>query len=474
MYDVIIIGGGVIGCSVARFLSQYKGNFLLLERHNDVGEETTNANSGIVHSGYDPLPGTKKAYFNVKGCKMMPKISEELDVPFKKNGSLTIGFNETDLKTLTSLLERAKENNVNAEILNYDELHKMEPNLNKECKYALYCKDAGIISPFNLCVSFMENAMDNGVKLNLNTEVAKIEKIDDFYRVFTKNNEIFDTKVLINCTGTSSDLVTNFIEKPTFKITPKKGVYILFDHFDQNFVHSTLFMCPTELGKGVLFSPTTSNNYFIGPNSVTSDRCDTSTDKNSFDYIKQEAKRLIPDLPLTEVIREFAGVRANNDSDDFIIEESKTNKNFINVAGISSPGLASSPAIGEYVANYVKDKLHLEINKEFNPYIRKHLKANNVDELNELIKKDKKYGHIICRCEQVSEGAIIDVINRNCGARTVKGVKKRIRAGFGKCQGTFCQDEVIKILARELNLSIEDIKYSDVDTTILKYQAKGK
>ncbi len=472
MYDAIIIGGGVIGCAIARYLSMYQGKFLVLERHNDVGEETTNANSGIVHSGYDPLPGTLKAKFNVLGCKMMEQVSNELDVPFIKNGSLTIGFNDEDLKILEELLKRAKTNGVDAKIINKDELNKMEPNLNQSCKFALYCKDAGIISPFNLCVGFMENAMDNGVELMLNSEVSKIDKIDSFYRVFIKNNKFYDTKVLINCTGTNSENVTNLIEKPNFKIIPKKGEYILFDHFNKDFVHSTLFMCPTKLGKGVLFSPTTSLNYFIGPNNVDSTLTDTSTDSSSFIYIKKEASKLVNNLPLKETIREFAGVRANTDKDDFIIYESKINKSFINVAGISSPGLASSPAIGKYVANMVKIILNLKENINFNPYVKKHPKISNQNEYNALIKLNQLYGHMICRCEKISEGQIIDVIHRNCGARTIKGVKKRIRAGFGKCQGTFCQDEVIKILARELKTSIDNIKYSEVNTTILKYKSK--
>lgn len=473
-YDVIIIGGGVIGASVARYLSKYKVNTLVLEKHNDVGDETTNANSAIVHSGYDPLPTTLKAKLNVLGNKMMPNLCKELDVSFKKNGSLTVAFSKEEDETLLELLERAKENNVTARIVKHDELLEMEPNLSAEATSALYCEDCGIVSPFNLCVGLMENAMDNGVSLKLNSEVVKVEKIGEIYKVFTKNNEIFECKVLINCAGTYSDKIVSMLEEPDFKIIPRKGEYILLDHFSANWVKHTLFMCPTKVGKGVLISPTTSFNYIIGPSNTSSELGDTSTDSETFSYLKQTAKKLIPNIPYLETIREFAGVRANNDHDDFIIKESEINKGFIIVGGIMSPGLASSPAIGEYVANMVKEKLNLEENKDFNPCVRPHYKLTNIELVNQKIKEDKAYGRIICRCEKISEGEIVDAIHRNCGAHTVKGVKKRVRAGFGKCQGTFCQAEVVKILSRELNIPQTEVCYSELGTNILKYHAKGE
>ncbi len=473
-YDVIIIGGGVIGASCARYLSRYKVKTLVLEKHNDVGDETTNANSAIVHSGYDPLPNTLKAKFNVLGNKMMPKLCEELDVNFKKNGSLTVAFSKEEDDILVELLNRAKENNVNARIVDHKELLELEPNLNENATSALLCADCGIVSPFNLCVNLMENAMDNGAELLLNHEVVKIEKINEFYKVFTKNNEIFTCKVLINCAGTYSDKIVEMLEKPTFRIIPRKGQYILLDHFSTTWVKHTLFMCPTKVGKGVLISPTTSFNYIVGPSNTSCELDDTATDVETFNYLKDTAKKLIPNIPYLNTIREFAGIRANNDIDDFIIKESDVNKGFIIVGGIMSPGLASSPAIGEYVSNLVKDILHLDVNEKFNPYVRPHYKLSNMEQINSKIKEDPSFGKIVCRCEKVSEGQIVDAIRRNCGARTVKGVKKRTRSGFGKCQGTFCQAEVVKILARELNISQQEVCYSELGTNILKYEAKGE
>lgn len=475
IYDCIVVGAGVIGSFVARNLSKYEGNFLVLEKNNDVGDETTNANSAIVHSGYDPKPGTKKAYFNVKGNKMMEQVCKELDCDFIKNGSLTIGFNDEDLKTLLGLLERAKENGVDGKIIDSKELHEMEPNLNEECKFALYCKDSGIVNPFRLCVGAMENAMDNGVELKLNSKVIDIKKKDNLYVIKTEKEE-FLSKAVVNASGVYGKDILSLVEENDLSITPRKGEYVLLNHFNDNWVKRTLFMCPTKVGKGVLISPTTSFNYIIGPSNEVSTKEDTATDPITINAVKESAKKLIKDLPLENAIRYFAGVRANPTSDDFLIEESKKSPLFFNCVGIMSPGLASSPAIGEYVGSLIKDRLNLKINESFNPYIKKHhsLKHSSNDEFNELIKENSKYGHLVCRCEKVSEAEIVDCINRNCGATTVKGVKKRVRSGFGMCQGTFCQEEVCKILARELNKDISEIKYSNDGSNVLKFPSKGE
>lgn len=469
IYDVIIIGGGVIGCSIARYLSRYKGNFLVVERHNDVGDETSSANSAIVHSGYDPKPGTLKAKFNVLGNKMMPNVCKELDVDFDKIGSITVALNDEDLDTLKMLNERAKINGVKAKFLTTEETIALEPNINKDIKGSLYCEDAGIVSPFNLTVSFMENAMDNGVKLKLNTEIKEIKRENSgLYILKDQNDNIYETKFLINASGVNSEVVTRYLEEPSFKIIPTKGEYILLDHFDTNFVKHTLFMCPSKVGKGVLVSPTTSYNYIVGPSATETYEGDTSCDTSTFTFLREKAKSLVKDIPYTQTIKGFAGVRANNDYNDFIIEESKKNPGFFLVAGIMSPGLASSPAIGEYVSNYVADKLKLSKNENYNPCVKPHLKLKemSIESYNELIKEEPSYGKFVCRCEKVSEGEILDAIRRNCGATTVKGVRKRTRAGFGKCQGTFCQMQVVHLLSKELKKDVKEINFSDEGTEI--------
>lgn len=475
VFDCIIIGCGLIGASVSRYLSRYKGNILVLERHNDVGEETSSANSSIVHSGYDPKPGTLKAKFNVLGNKMMSQVSEELDVPFIRNGSLTVAFSTEEIKTLYELKKRSEENGVECRIVETEELRKIESNISSEAKMALLCPTAGIINPFLLNVGYIENAMDNGVKLRLNSEVVDIKYIDGLYHVYLKNGEELITKTIVNASGQMSDKIHSLLEEPRYKIIYRKGEYLLLDHFNANFVKHTLFMCPTKVGKGVLISPTTSYNYIIGPSNDESTINDTSTDSATFESLKDTAKKLIKNIPYVNVIREFAGVRANSSINDFIIEESSNFKGFFEAGGIMSPGLASSPAIGEYVSDLVASRLFLKKNDSFNPTIKKHKNLRNlgINGINELIKEDECFGRMICRCEKVSEGEIIDCIHRNAGATTVKGVKKRVRAGFGKCQGTFCQEEVVKILARELNTSIDKINYSEQGTNILKCSLKG-
>ena len=474
-YDVIIIGAGVIGASVARYLSRYSLSCLVLEKHNDVGEETTNANSAIVHSGYDPLPGTNKAKFNVKGNKMMESVCKDLDVTFHKIGSLTVAFTDDEVNTLDELLERAKLNGVDARLVEHDELMKMEPNLNPEAKKAILCKDAGIVSPFSLCVNLMENAMDNGVELGLNKEVVNIVKEKDLYKVETKNGETFYATAIVNASGLNSDTIAHLVGADNFKVIPRKGEYYVLDHFNAQWVNHTLFMCPTKVGKGVLISPTSSYNYIIGPTNDEGDKEDTSTNSDVLFNLRESAKKIIPNLPMHENIRQFTGIRANSSTGDFIIEESTVSPNFYNLGAIMSPGLASSVAIGEYISDLIKDKLYLEPNANYNPKIRKHLKLANLplESFNKLVKEKSAYGRIVCRCEKISEGEIVDAIHRNCGATTVKGIKKRVRPGFGKCQGTFCEEEVIKILARELNKDISEICYSELGTEIMRYGVKG-
>lgn len=474
-FDVIIIGAGVIGSAIARYLTRFKANILVLEKHNDVGDEASGANSGIVHSGYDPLPSTNKAKFNVLGATMMRKVCEELDVPYQNIGSLTISFNEEDNKTLLDLQKRGFENGVVTKILTREETLTLEPNLSKEVCGALLAPTAGIVSPFELTVKLMENAIDNGAVLKLNSEVTKIKKIDGFYKVFCKNGKEFISKCIVDAAGLYSDKVEESVEKPKFKITPRKGEYFVLDHFDPNFIKHTIFMCPTKVGKGVLISQTTSGNYLVGPSNDASDVDDTSTDAETLNAIKKTALKICPSLPFGENIRQFTGIRPNSDFNDFVIEESSSNPNFFIVGGIMSPGLASSVAIGEYVSDLIKNKLNLSENKAFNPKVRKHssLKKLATIEFNKLIQSNPLYGHLICRCEKISEAEIVDAIHRNCGARTIKGVKKRVRPGFGKCQGTFCESEVAKILARELNTDISNICYSELGTNVVLESLKG-
>lgn len=471
MYDVIVIGAGVIGASVARELARYNAKVLVLERENDVGNVTTMANSAIVHSGYDPKPGTNKAKYNVLGNSMFDLLTEELDVEFKRIGSLTCATNEEELKTIESFVKRAEENGVEVRLLDKEETRKMEPYISDEVIGSLYAPSAGIINPFELCVALCENAVDNGVELLLNEEVVDIRKLTDKYFVKTNKNQ-YEARAVVNAAGLHSDEISKLAGYDTFKITPRKGEYFVLDHFKKDFVSHVIFPTPSEKGKGILVTPTTHGNYLVGPSSeFVDEKDDLSTDKMTLDNIKANASKLVRNIPFHYVIRQFSGLRATGSTHDFVINE---NDGFINLGAIESPGLASSPAIAKEAVRLVNNVLNLSVNTEFNPLRRKMIRLSkmSVEERNDLIKNHPEFGHIICRCEAISEGEVVDVIRRNVGARTVKGVKKRCRPGFGKCQGGFCEPLVVEILARELNLDPLKVRYDSNEAYILQSQTK--
>lgn len=472
MFDVLIIGAGITGCFIARELSKYNLNVLVVEKNNDVGNETTSANSAIVHSGYDPLPGSLKAKLNVEGNAMFDKVCEELDVSFKRIGSITVALDEKEVEILKSLQERAKQNGVETILLSKEELLEKEPMLSSGVVAGLLAPTAGIIDPFNLSVHLMENAIDNGVKLILEEEVTKITKENDIFIV----NDKYQAKIVINATGVMGDLVNELVNDKTFDIMPRKGQYYVFDHFKRPFVNHTLFMVPSEKGKGVLISPTTSGNYLVGPNANLVARDEKSTDKVTLNKVKQQANYIIENIPYYETIRTFAGLRATPSTHDFIIEESNT-ENFINVVGIESPGLASSPAIAKMVVeDILAKKIDLVKKDSFNPYVKKYVKLKNmsIEERQNYFKLNKDYGTIVCKCEQVSKGEIIDCLNRSCPPRSIKGLKRRLRVGFGKCQGGMCQSVALEILADFYKVDKKDIPYDNKNAFILLKKTKGE
>lgn len=471
MYDIIIIGAGVIGASVARELSKYKSKVLVLDKENDVGNVTSMANSAIVHSGYDPKPFTNKAKHNVEGNKMYDLLTKELDVEFERIGSLTCATNEEEMKIIEGFVARAKDNNVEVKILNKEETRKIEPYVSDEVIGSLFAPSAGVINPFELCVALCENAIDNGVEIVLNEEVIDIRKLTNKYIVKTKKNE-YDAKVVVNAAGLYSDIISKMVGIDHFEITPRKGEYFVLDHFEKPFVSHVIFPVPSEKGKGILVTPTTHGNYLVGPSSeFVDDKTDLSTDKLTLDNVRKNASKLVKNIPFGYMIRQFSGLRATGSTHDFIIEEID---GFVNLGGIESPGLASAPSIAKEAVSLINKVLKLEKNEEFNPFRKKVVRLNKLSKetRNELIKNNPSYGHIICRCEGISEGEVIDCIRRNAGARTIKGVKKRCRPGFGKCQGGFCEPLVLEILARELNLNPLNVRYDKTDSYILQSETK--
>lgn len=462
MYDVTIIGAGVTGTFIARELSKYQMKILLVEKENDVSKGATRANSAIIHGGYDARPNTLMAKFNALGNPMFDKVCEELKVPFKRIGSLVLAFNNEDMETINKLYERGIENGIpGMEILLGTEIRRMEPNISEKVVGGLYSKTAGIIGPWELTIALTENAIENGVELSLNTEIKDIQKIDKTYKLISNKGEI-ETKYVINCAGVYADKINDMVSEDTFTLTPRRGEYYVLDKgTGLDFMNTVIFQCPTKFGKGVLLAPTVHGNMLIGPNAENiEDKEGTETTYDGLEFIKNISRNSSDDIPFNKNIRTFAGLRAHPSTGDFIIGEAEDAKGFINVAGIKSPGLSSSPAIAEYVVDLLEGIAEgLELKENFNPYRKEPIVFMELDnkEKNDLIKKDNRYGRIICRCEMITEGEIVDAIKRNAGATTVDGIKRRVRPGAGRCQGGFCGPRIVEILARELDKEPEEI-----------------
>lgn len=481
MFDVAIIGAGIVGSAVARQLSRYDLKIVALEKGVEVCQGTTKANSAIVHGGFDAKEGTLKAKLNVLGCKMYPSICEELSVEYKNNGSLVLAFNENDMDHIHELYERGLKNGANdIEIIDGEKVKEIEPNVSEDVVGALWCKSSGIVCPFNLNIALMENAITNGVELKLESEVLNIKKIEEenYFEIKT-NKEIIKSKYVINAAGVYSDKINNLIGGNEFYIIPRKGEYKILDKSEGNKANHTLFTCPTEKGKGVLVTKTVHGNLLVGPNAQEVERDDVTTSKSGLKEIMTGGRKSVTNIDFSKTITSFAGVRATPSTGDFMIFKSEVAKGFINVAGIESPGLASAPAIALHVEDLLKEVMYednkkLELNKNFNPIRLKNkpfMEMMPMDQ-KEILSKDEKYKTIICRCENITEGEIVDAINRPCGARTVDGVKRRVRPGMGRCQGGFCGPKVVEIIARELNITPEEVLKDYENSKMLVGKAK--
>lgn len=470
MFDVTIIGSGVIGSAIARELSKYKLKICVLEKESDVASGTTKANSAIVHAGFDAKPGTLKGKLNAEGNTMFDELSKELDFPFKRNGSLVLCFDKKDLDGLHELKKQGEENGVpGLEILDGDKVRSMEPNLSENVAGALYAPTGGIVCPYEMTIALAENACTNGVEFKFNTKVESIDKKDGKY-VLNTNNGSIETKLVINSAGVYSDEMNNMVSENKIEIIPRKGEYCLFDKAVGNTVSKTIFQLPTKMGKGVLVTPTVDGNLLVGPNAVDIDDKDNlDTTSEGIDDILEKASLSVKSIPVRQVITSFSGLRARSTFGDFIIGEAKDAENFINTAGIESPGLSSSPAIAKMVEGIVVEKLNPEKNDKFNP-IRKGIpkfREMSNEERKKLIAQDHRYGKIVCRCETVTEGEIVNAIQRPLGAKNLDGIKRRTRAGMGRCQCGFCSTRLVDILARELKVDPRTITKYGKESNIL-------
>ena len=470
MYDVIIIGAGVSGAATARELSRYKVNACVIEKEEDVCCGTSKANSAIVHAGYDAATGSLMAKLNVRGNQMMEQLAKDLDFPFKKNGSLVVCLHEEDMSNLQALYDRGVANGVkDLRILNREELRAMEPNISDDAYAALYAPTAGIVCPFNLNIAMAENACVNGVEFKFDTEVTGLHPIEGGWAIET-NQGSFETKYVVNAAGVYADTLHNMVSAKKIHITPRRGDYCLLDKTAGNLVSKTIFALPGKFGKGILVAPTVHGNLILGPTAIDiEDKEGTNTTREGLDQVIAKCGMNVKNIPMRSVITSFAGLRAHEDGHEFLIGELEDAPGFIDCAGIESPGLTSSPAIGEMVAEILREKLNLEKNENFVATRKGVLDpdALSKEERIELIRKNPAYGNIICRCEMITEGEILDAIHRPLGAKSLDGVKRRTRAGMGRCQAGFCSPRTMEILARERHVSMFDITKSGGDSKIV-------
>ena len=473
MYDVTIIGAGVVGSSLAYYLSQYDISILMLEASNDVSNGTSKANTAIIHAGYDPRVGTLMAKYNVEGSLIMKDLCAKLDVPYINNGAMVLAFSDEELEHVNKLYQRGIDNGVkDLSVLNAEQVLKLEPNITKNVKGALLAKTSAIVSPWELTYALALTAVKNGVELKLNNKVTAITKEKDIFKITTDKSQ-YQSRYIFNASGIHADKIHELIGKKEFTITPVRGQYYLLDKSQGNKCTHTLFQCPNALGKGVVVSPTVHGNLIVGPDAETINNEDKSTTSSGLAYVKEKAAKSIDSLNYGENIRNFAGIRAKSDRKDFVVEESKSVSNFFNLAGMASPALSSAPAIALAAVDWLLSKEKL--NKKEN-YIteRKKIRFNKLsaEEKNELIKKDPSYGRIICRCETITEGEILACIDSEIPPASIDGVKRRTNSGMGRCQGGFCSEKIAMILMDKLGLKYNEILQDEQGSYILSSEAK--
>lgn len=470
MYDVIVIGAGVTGCAIARELSRFSLKLAVLEREEDVCCGTSKANSAIVHAGYDALPGTQKAKMNVLGNEKMERLSKDLDFPFKRNGSLVLCFSEEGIPALEELYQRGIANGVpSLRIVKGEEMFRLEPNLSRDVTALLYAPTGGIVCPFKMTIALAENAFENGAEFSFNTPVTDIAPIEGGYRLSTPN-AVYETRIVVNAAGVYADAFNNMVSAHKIHITPRRGEYILMDKKAGDFVSHTVFQQPTKLGKGILITPTVHGNLLAGPTAEDiEDKEGVNTTSRGLAQVAEKARLSAGNVPLHMAITSFAGLRACEDGEDFILGEAQDAPGFFNAAGIDSPGLSSAPAIGETLAQQIADKLGARAKDDFSS-TRKDIPCvaeSTPEEIAALIARDPAYGNIICRCETVTEGEIVNALRRPLGAKSLDGVKRRTRAGMGRCQAGFCSPKVMELITRELGTDPMELTKSGGKSTLL-------
>lgn len=475
MKDVIIIGAGIVGTAIARELSKYEIDVLVLEKENDVGNGATLANSAIIHSGHDPKEGTLKAKLNVLGNALYDELEKELQIPLIHTGAYLVAHDEEQIKTLEVLKKRADINGVPHEDVPLDEAFKNEPNLSKNIIKVLSLPTTKVTFPWEVAVILMENAIKNGVTLERNQSVMAIHQKEGYFEVET-DTDVFEGKYIINAAGVYADTIASMIEKNVpYKVIPRKGEYFVIDRREKGYMEKVIYPVPSSKGKGVLVTPQVHGELLIGPTSeVTQDKDGNTTTAKGLDYIKKHAKDIADNIPYSKTIRTFAGIRPSIDQYDFYLKESNEVQNFYHCGGIDSPGLTSAPAIALHVTEWLSTKETLKVKENFDASreVIKPFRSMTDEEKSQAFKDDKSYGRLICKCERVTEGDVLKAIHRPIPADSVKAVKKRTRAGAGICQGGYCEHNVIDLIARELSIKKTEVNYYAKDTHILVHETK--
>ena len=459
--DILIIGSGITGCATARELSRYHASVTLIERESDVAEGATKANSGIVHAGYDAEPGTLKAYYNVLGASMYPELCASLGVPYRQNGALVIALNEADRKTIEKLKLRGETNGISGlEILEHDAVLALEPSINPDIVCALFVPTSAIVSPYEMAFALADDAALNGVVFRFNDPVLQISRLDDGrYSVLT-TSDTFICRVLVNCAGASGADIHNQLSNEKLHMIHRRGQYYLLDRSARVPFSRTIFQCPSEMGKGILVTPTVHGNLLLGPTAEDiPDPFDTATTAEGLSEVIRKASLTWPGLSVKTNITNFSGVRAHLSSNDFVVGPCNNCPGYYEAIGIESPGLSSAPAIGRDLSDMIAAYLNLSHKKSTVPYVlpAKPFHDMNDEERAAAVRSDPAYGQIVCRCETVTEAEIRAAIRRPIGARSIDAVKRRTRAGMGRCQGGFCSPRVAAILSEETHIPLKDI-----------------
>lgn len=467
IYDVAVFGGGVVGACIFNNVVKSGYKAVLIEKGTDLCVGTSKANSGIIHAGFDAKPGTKKARFNVEGNKMFPAMCSRLGVPLKKIGAYVIGNDE---KKVSELIERGKQNGINDLVFcNKNALKKLIPNVSDDVTCGLFAPSSYIVNPLLLTITLAEEGVVNGGKVELNYTAKKIIDMNEYFEI-SDGQKVIKARQVVNACGSGYNDIAKLIGSEKYKIEYKRGEYFVLDHSEMAVVRSTIFPLPSAHSKGVLITPTVDGNILVGPTSYESDKSTITTD-DGLKEIREKSGLLIKDINLSKNIRNFSGVRSIV-GDDFVIERSAKVGGVINVAGICSPGLSSAPAIAKYVMELLSMKYDLGVKTaKIKPY--KSLNDYTVAERTKLIKKNPRYGKIVCKCEGVSEGEIVDAINRPIRPTTTDGIKRRVRAGMGRCQGGFCLDRVISILAKENRMDKNDVLKEGAKSNWIVDDVKG-